>query len=209
MTRHEPNSMLSFTLVISIFCCLSSMAIAASPITQPDDLTRSSDEATTLLLLADNGTLIPPVALNTSNIPDINSRIFTTLNLSVTPVHCFSLDQAHPRRRIVYDDYLLALEKIAVMRDAMQSRQWELAPSGMRDWQSGSATIRLGGPLQRTPFAFQIIYIAHLAATIAAECLTPEKGFVGGGLRFGVSDEFAVLIMGRRNPPGQADAANE
>lgn len=181
------------------------MVLATSPIPQINDLWLH-DEAAALLMLADNGNLTPPVAVNSSKILDISPEIVAPLNLSApTPVGCFRTQQRQP---VVYADYLSVLEQIVVMRDAMQSRQWEMGPSRQRGWFSGSASIELLGPYPRTPFAFQIIYVAHLAVTIAKECLVPEMGFLGGGVRFGVNKEFGVLVVGQRPAPGVVAVAS-
>lgn len=198
-------TMFTHIISLSIVCYLVHIVLTASPITRTNDFATLSDEATALLMLADNDTLTPPVAINSSNILGINSEISTSLNLSAAPVHCFSPDQ--PQGRVIYNDYLLALEKIAVMRDAMQSRSWDLGPKG-RKWVSGRTAIGLRGPISRSPFVFQMIYVAHLAAMVAQECVTQEKSFMGGLVRFGYNNDFAVLVAARPSAGGTAVGAS-
>lgn len=198
--------MLSSLFSLGVFYYTVSLVLAATPITQTSVLSEN-DLIEALSFLDGNTTSFPlPPTTNTSAIE--LSPILTSSLAAVGPVFCL-VPQPPPQRRynpVVVDDYLENLENIISRPTAMIVRTWNLGPMGKLVYIHKGCRIGLQVPYPPSPIQFPRIYVAHLASVIAKQCLTEEKGFLGGIIRFRVANEFNVILGAARDVPGAASS---
>ena len=165
---------------------------AASPILQT---------VNTSLDLFENGNL---AAESSNNTLRIDTNTFPALNASndVGEIQCHQ-DRGN-YGRIVMDEYYGTVDQILIREDAMIPQEWNLGPS---PWQhnifsKGRCKILLTASTNlRTP-AFPIIYVAHVAAVIANNCITEAHGYRGGKVTLNDLGKAEVIVWGRRSPDG-------
>lgn len=121
----------------------------------------------------------------TSSNPASESLASTYLHLDprINRISCLAdKPRSNKRQRIIPEDYKDALYSILTMPDAMQNQYFDFVRGKVKQgWRSESCDISMSAMKTCTPEAFPIILVAHVAALIVKQCMTQEKGYLGGG----------------------------
>ena len=124
----------------------------------------------------------------------------TASSLSDVYIAVTCLLPAPTRRPVFLAEYYAAVQQILIREDALVPRRFELGPAGSGarnfDWRAGHCVIGFFDLKLVVTNSFPIIVVAHVAALIARDCLTPAKGFLGGVARIG--PDMGIVGIGNR-----------
>lgn len=108
----------------------------------------------------------------------------------ITSIRCFAdTPMSFKGTKVYREDYNCVLNLILTNRVAMEDR------GVFSGWRADTCDISLVGQKPFNPPAFPLMFLGHVAASIATRCLTEEKRKLGGVARlFGVESTMVFTV---------------